>query len=116
MEILTRTSTRHRLRPSDRFFISILTDLYDAWKETLLIVKPETVIRWHQQAFKLFWRWKSRSALGRPKIPQAQINAQRTHLGINKDSPEARDVQAEGEIDKIAVGSGLHDYYFRKAA
>ena len=43
-------------------------------------------------------------------------NAQRTHLGINKDSPEAREVQAEGEIDRIAVGNGLHHFYFRKAA
>ena len=33
-----------------------------------MIVQPETVIRWHRQAFKLYWRWKSRSRPGRPKI------------------------------------------------
>ena len=43
-------------------------------------------------------------------------NAQRTHLGINKDSPETREVQADGEIDKMAVANGLHYYYFREAA
>jgi len=74
LEILTRTSPRPRLRPSDRFFFSVLADIFSSWKSTLLIVKPETVIRWHQQGFKLYWRWKSRSALGRPKIPQEQIN------------------------------------------
>jgi hypothetical protein len=73
LEIVTRPSPKLKMRPSDRFFISILTDLYDSWKETLLIVKPETVIRWHRQSFRLFWRWKSRSDAGRPKIPQAQI-------------------------------------------
>jgi transposase InsO family protein len=34
----------------------------------LAIVKPETVIRWHKQSFKLYWRWKSRKRLGRPRI------------------------------------------------
>jgi transposase InsO family protein len=51
-----------------------MTDLYDSWKENLLIVKPEIVIRWHKEGFRLYWRWKSRSEAGRPKIPRAQIN------------------------------------------
>lgn len=33
----------------------------------LVIVKPETLIRWHRQGFRLFWRWKSRTP-GRPAI------------------------------------------------
>jgi putative transposase len=74
LEILTRTSAKPRLRPSDRFFFSILTNIFSSWKSTLLIIKPETVIRWHQQGFKVYWRWKSRSALGRPRIPQEQID------------------------------------------
>jgi len=74
LEIVARTSPRLRLRPSDRFFISVLTDLFDSWKETLLIVRPETVIHWHQQGSRLYWRWKSRSIPGRPKIPHSQIN------------------------------------------
>jgi transposase InsO family protein len=43
-------------------------------------------------------------------------NTQRTHLGINKDSPEPREVQADGEIDRVALVNGLHHYYFRRAA
>jgi transposase InsO family protein len=43
-------------------------------------------------------------------------NTQRTHLGINKDSPEPRQVQTDGEIDKVAVVNGLHHFYFRNAA
>jgi transposase InsO family protein len=42
-------------------------------------------------------------------------NAQRTHLGINKDSPATRELQAEGEIDTIEVANGLHHFYFRRA-
>src|SRR4051812_37073182 len=36
-----------------------------AWRQLLLIVKPETLIRWHRRGFRLFWRWKSRTP-GRP--------------------------------------------------
>ena len=39
-----------------------------AWRQLLVIVKPETLIRWHRKGFRLFWRWKSR-APGRPAIP-----------------------------------------------
>ena len=35
----------------------------------LVIVEPETVIRWHRAGFRLFWRWKSRCRGGRPKVP-----------------------------------------------
>jgi hypothetical protein len=62
------------MRSSDRFFFSVTTDVFSSWKETLLLLKPETVIRWHRQSFRLFWKWKSQSEAGRPKIPQAQTD------------------------------------------
>jgi Integrase core domain len=40
----------------------------------LVIVKPETVIRWHRAGFRLFWRWKSRFRCGRPKVPTKSAN------------------------------------------
>ena len=43
-------------------------------------------------------------------------NYQRTHIGLNKDSPESRPVQIIGEIERIPVANGLRSYYFRKAA
>jgi transposase InsO family protein len=43
-------------------------------------------------------------------------NKYRTHLGINKDSPGGRPIQAEGKIDKLPLVNGLHHVYFRKAA
>jgi len=43
-------------------------------------------------------------------------NFQRTHLGLEKDSPESRPVQVLGMIDRIPVANGLHSYYFRNAA
>src|SRR5262245_21068169 len=37
------------------------------WRQALALVQPDTVIRWHRQGFRLFWRWTSRC--GRPPIP-----------------------------------------------
>jgi transposase InsO family protein len=38
------------------------------WHDALVIVKPETFIKWHRTAFRMFWRWKSRKT-GRPPLP-----------------------------------------------
>jgi hypothetical protein len=38
------------------------------WRDLLIVVKPDTLIRWHRNGFRLFWRWKSR-LLGRPRLP-----------------------------------------------
>jgi transposase InsO family protein len=47
----------------------LLSRVWADWRAALLIVQPDTVVRWHRQGFKLFWRWKSRTAkIGRPKI------------------------------------------------
>ena len=39
------------------------------WREALVIVKPETFIKWHRTAFRIFWQWKSRKR-GRPPLPK----------------------------------------------
>jgi hypothetical protein len=53
----------------DRLVFASLYRLAPGILNALLIVKPETVIRWHRTGFRLFWRWKSRSRGGRPKVP-----------------------------------------------
>jgi putative transposase len=50
-----------------RFVLALLSNLF-AWREALVIVKPETLIGWHRKEFRLFWRWKSRPR-GRPRLP-----------------------------------------------
>ena len=53
----------------DRFVFASLYRLAPGILNAFVIVKPETVIRWHRAGFRLFWRWKSRSRGGRPKVP-----------------------------------------------
>lgn len=66
--VLQRSVKRPQLRQRDRIFWAWLSKLWPDWRSSLLIVKPETVIRWHRDGFKLYWRWKSRGKPGRPKI------------------------------------------------
>src|SRR6516165_1230266 len=60
---------RVRLRPADRFLWTWLLRLWPSWRSALVIVKPETVIAWHSQGFRLFWTWKSHQGQpGRPRL------------------------------------------------
>lgn len=70
LAVYKQSLKRPKLRPRDRIFWVCLSRLWSNWRSALCVVQPETVIRWHRQGFKLFWRWKSRSGeLGRPPIP-----------------------------------------------
>ncbi len=43
------------------------------WQEALLIVKPETVLRWHRACFRLFWKRESRARSREPQISTETI-------------------------------------------
>ena len=65
---LQRSVRRPRLRRRDRIFWVWLSRLWADWRPSLIIIKPDTVLRWHRDGFRLYWRWKSRGKPGRPKI------------------------------------------------
>ncbi len=66
--VLQRSVSRPRLRQRDRILWVWLSRLWADWRSSLVIVKPATVVRWHRDGFRLYWRWKSRKKSGRPKI------------------------------------------------
>ena len=55
-----------RLDHAGRVSLCVLSRLLN-WRDTIVIVRPSTVIRWHRLGWRMFWRWKSRA--GRPRIP-----------------------------------------------
>jgi transposase InsO family protein len=67
LAVLSRSAKRPRLRQRDRIFWVWISKLWRGWRSALVIVHPDTVVRWHRRGFKLYWRWKSRNR-GRPKI------------------------------------------------
>src|ERR671932_621224 len=57
--VLHRAARRPRLTPLDRGLLVLLASRLRTWAGALLIVQPETVLRWHREGFRLFWRRKS---------------------------------------------------------
>src|SRR5262245_16380972 len=67
--VLQRSRPRRlRLTSTDRWLWAWLSRYWDGWRTAVVIVKPETVVAWHRQGFRLFWRWKSRRRNGRPLV------------------------------------------------
>jgi putative transposase len=69
LAVFKRLHTRPKLQPTDRLFWVWLSKAWTDWRDTLIIVKPETVIAWHRQSFRFYWGWLSRrKSAGRPMI------------------------------------------------
>jgi putative transposase len=67
--VLQRSASRPRLARWDRILWVWLSRLWTGWRASLVIVQPATVLAWHRQGFRLYWRWKSkRGPVGRPRL------------------------------------------------
>ena len=64
-----RRHGRVRLTNNDRWFYIQLYRWFPSILQVLTIIRPETLVRWHRAGFRCYWRWKSRSRGGRPRIP-----------------------------------------------
>ena len=73
--VLQRSVKRVHCTPTDRALLVLLASRVRAWGQALLIVHPETLLRWHHQDFRLFWRRKSRAAAStaQPKVAPETI-------------------------------------------
>src|SRR6266446_3908223 len=63
-----RAPRRLHLRWADRALFIWLYRRCPRLLDAITIVRPETVVRWHRRGFAAYWRWKSRSPGGRPRI------------------------------------------------
>ena len=92
---------RPRLRPVDRLFWAWLCHLWPGWRQALVIVKPDTVVRWHRRGFRLYWRWKSRPrGPGRPRVSRAvqALIRQMCHANPTWGAP-----RIHGELLKLGI-------------
>jgi len=68
LAIYAQARPRPRLSPLDRTFWVALSRLWPLWKSYLVVVRPETVVRWHREGFRRYWRSISTPGPGRPPI------------------------------------------------
>ncbi len=67
--LLKSSVKRSRPSVSDRLFWVALARWWSDWRSALLVVTPDTVIRWHREGFRRYWHWRSRPRpRGRPRI------------------------------------------------
>src|SRR5216684_1345168 len=68
--IILRRKVRGRaqLTNNDRWFFVQLYRWFPSILQVLTIIRPDTLVRWHQAGFRRYWRWKSRTLGGRPQI------------------------------------------------
>jgi putative transposase len=101
VNVLSRSVKRPRLKNRDRFLWVMLVRLWKDWRKSLILVQPETVIRWHKEGFRLYWRWKSRpSRPGRKEIPEDIRDLIRT---MSRENPLWGAPRIHGELLKLGI-------------
>jgi len=65
---LRRGPQRLRLRAGDRALMVWMTTMWPSLFGLTRVVQPATILRWHRSGFRAYWRWKSRTRPGRPRV------------------------------------------------
>src|SRR5258705_1629980 len=91
---------RVQLANSDRWFFVQLYRWFPSILKVLTIIRPETLVRWHRAGFRSYWRWKSRSLGGRPRI-ETDLRALIRRMSI--ENPLWGAPRIHGELLKLGV-------------
>ncbi len=74
LAVYKRSVKRPNINNGDRIFWLTVMRMLKDWREALVFVQPDTVVRWHRKGFRHYWRRKSRSKPGRPPISMKLIH------------------------------------------
>jgi transposase InsO family protein len=89
---------RLRLFTIDRLLWVWLYRIWPRCLDAMVLVKPATVVQWHRQGFRLFWRWRSRS--GRPSVDR-EIRDLIRHM--SRANPLWGAPRIHGELLKLGI-------------
>jgi len=103
LEVYARRQRRPRLSPLDRAFWVALVRFWPRWKKALVIVQPDTVVRWHREGFRHYWRSISIRGPGRPRLSQETRDL--ILRLATENGWRARRIQ--GELSKIGIDVSL---------
>lgn len=104
LTVLHRSVKRPRLIPADRLFWLGLSEVWNNWRSSLSIVKPETVIAWHRKGFRLFWTWKvGHGQSGRPIVAE---EARELIRKMCRENPLWGAPRIHGELLKLGIDVG----------
>ena len=103
LAIYARRHKRPQIAPLDRAFWVALSRLWPGWRSVLVVVQPDTVVRWHKRRFRAYWRSISTPGPGRPPISD-ETKALILRLAT-ENRWRARKIQ--GELAKLGIRIGL---------
>lgn len=72
--VLKRQVKRPKFTNGDRLRLILLSRLTQFWDSALHLVQPQTLLRWHRDLFRRYWKRKSRPKNHKPRIPQETID------------------------------------------
>jgi putative transposase len=98
--ILRRQISRPRLSTKDRFRLVLLASRVRGWKQALVLIQPETLLRWHRKGFRLFWKCKSAKPSTTPRISEESITLIRAMVAENRLWGAER---VRGEVLKLGI-------------
>jgi hypothetical protein len=105
LSVLQCSVKRPRLTTSDRLLWAWLCRIWPDWRSALVIVKPDTVIAWHRNAFRLFWTWKSHHGRpGRPTVPHDDVRELIRRM--SRENPLWGAPRIHGELLKLGIDVG----------
>ena len=101
LAVLTRpTRKRPQLHTRDKLFWVVARARCCDWRRHLVLVRPESVIRWHRQAWRLLWRWRLRGPIGRPRL---SAEVRELIVTMARDNPRWGSERTRGELLKLGL-------------
>ena len=95
----SRPRSRHRrIKQGDRLFWVFLFRLWPECANFITLIKPVTLVKWHNQGFKLYWTWRSLRRKGRPQLPNG---VHELIARMHKDNPLWGAGRIQGELMKL---------------
>jgi putative transposase len=101
LSVLRRTVGRPHLRTSDRLFWVLLAKAWQDWRTALIVVQPDTVVRWHRQW--LSRRWTQRSIRTRPGRPSTTAAIRTLIDQMTEANPLWGAPRIHGELGKLGI-------------
>jgi putative transposase len=116
LTVALRARPRPRLRRGDRLFWILFRCVCAEWRRHLVVVRPETMLRWHRRGWRLFWWWRSRRPMGRPRVP---AGVRDLIAVMSRDNPLWGTERIRGELRKLGIvvsAGSIRRYRWRRPA
>jgi putative transposase len=98
---VARGSKKPRFRVWDRFLLVALSRMFSRWRDALVLIKPDTLLRWHRDGFRLFWKWRSwKKPPAPPRVPPDVVDLIR-HMATENRLWGAERIR--GELLKLGI-------------